>query len=446
MSLFQTCFRCSLAGRQGRACTAGHRRWLVIALIGSSHLAVAQEGLRNFVAGDQAAEARRLRPESLPYTFKAGDLRVLTTPSLGLDWNNNVNLVHDHPESDFIARPLLGINLSYPVTQYNLLQLNGGVGYQYYFDHNELSRFYVQSGSELSFDIFVQDVRINLHDRFAYSQDSATEAAIAGTGQYSNIHNTPGLLISWDLHDLTLSAGYDHENTFSPGNQFQSQAKASDLFLVRSGLRVHPELTVGVETTAALTSYDENILNDNTSYSAGVYADWQPGPAFHVQPRGGYSVYQFDNTSQSSYGISTSGSVQTKDLGSWYAGLTVSHQLTEVVRYALSVGHEVRLGVQSDAIEDWYVRPSMEWNIIKNLGLQTFLTYEHGKAGVGNIQGNLTEEYDQFGGGLGLSHPITDRLTLALNYRLTLRSSNTASRDYTQNLVSLMLTYGPQTK
>ena len=446
MSLFQLFCRFSQGRRLASTLTSVRRRWLVLAMIGCSHLAVAQEGLRNFVAGDQAAEARRLRPESLPYTFKAGDLRVLTTPSLGFDWNDNVNLVHDHPESDFIARPLLGISLSYPITQYNLLQLNGGVGYQYYFDHNELSRFYVQSGSELSFDIFVQDVRINLHDRFSYSQNSSTEAAVAGTGQYSDINNTPGLLASWDLHDLTLSAGYDHENTLSPGNQFQSQAKASDLFLVRSGLRVHPELTVGVEATAALTAYDENILNDNTSYSAGLYADWQPGPALHVQPRGGYSFYNFQNTSQSSYGISTSGSISTADTRSWYVGLTVTHQMTEVVSYSLSAGHEVRLGVQSDLIEDWYVRPSVEWKIIKNLGLQTLLTYEHGDTGQGNIQGNLTEVYDQFGGGLTLSHAITERVSLGLSYRLTLRSSSAASRDYTQNLVSLVLTYGPQTK
>ena len=445
MSLFQLFFRFSLARRLASTLTSVRRRWLVLAIIGSSHLAVAQEGLRNFVAGDQAADMRRLRPESLPYTFKAGEVRVLTTPSLGFDWNDNINLQQDNAQSDFIVRPLLGINLTYPVTQHNLLQLNGGVGYKQYLQHNELSGVYLQSGSELSFDIFVQDVRINLHDRFAYTQDSASEAAVAGTGQYSDIHNTPGLLVSWDLHDVTLSLGYDHENTFSPGNQFQSQAKSSDLFLVRSGLRIHPQLTAGVEATASFTRYDEMILNDNSSYSAGAYADWQLGPAFHVLPRGGYTFYNFQDTSQSSAGISTSGSISTADLGSWYAGLTVTHQLTEVVSYSLSAGHEVRLGVQSDAIEDWYVRPSVDWKIIKNLGLQTFLTYEHGNSGMGNIQGNLTEIYDQFAGGLSLNHPITDRLSLALNYRLTLRSStSTANREYTQNLVSLVLTYAPR--
>jgi hypothetical protein len=385
---------------------------------------------------------------SLPFTFKAGEFRVLATPSVGLDWNDNIFLSKDNRHDDFILKPLLTLKATYPVTQKNLLQLNIGVGYEKYFLHDELSTWFLQSGSEVSFDIMVKDLQINLHDRFTYSQDSASEAQVANTGEYANINNTVGLLATWNLQDVILSAGYDHGNIFSPSAEFDSQARSTEAFLARAGLRIHPELTAGVEGGASFTTYDEKILNDNTSYNAGVYADWRVSPHFRIQPRAGYSIFQFQNTSQSGVtvpGIFTNGpAVQTKNLNSWYAGLTLSHQVTEALSYSLSAGHDVQPGIQSDAAEIWYVRSSFDWKIVKNMAFQTQFTYQHGETGIGNIQGNLKETYDSLGGGFNLSRAIMKKVTLALNYRLTVRYSDIPIREYIQNLVSLQLTYRPQ--
>ena len=60
--------------------------------------ALAQEALRDSLAGDAAAEARKIQLESLPYTIKSGDFRLLVVPSLGLDWNDNVNISKTDPE------------------------------------------------------------------------------------------------------------------------------------------------------------------------------------------------------------------------------------------------------------------------------------------------------------------------------------------------------------
>jgi hypothetical protein len=129
--------------------------------------------------------------------------------------------------------------------------------------------------------------------------------------------------------------------------------------------------------------------------------------------------------------------------------LTISHQVRESIRYVLDVGHESSLGVQSDLTEDWYVRPSINWSFIKDWNFNTGLFYQHGKQGLGSQfigPGNLnqSENYDWYGGNLSLSRAITSRLTLSLDYRLTVRSSNRADNSYTQNLVGLRLTYHPQ--
>ena len=392
----------------------------------------AQEALRGSMAATAAAEARRSQLRSPDYTFKSGDFRMLVKPSLGLDYNDNINLRKDDRWDDFILRPLLQLTASYPITQNNLLFVDIGVGYDKYFDHDEYSQFRLNSGSQISFDVFIKAVHLNLHDRFQYTQDSARESSIAGTGFYGYFDNTIGLSAAWELKDISLAAGYDHYNRIATEDAYSYQDQASEMFFTRAGFLVHPQLTVGVEGTVAFTTYDQPVLNDNTAYSAGVYGEWRPGTALSLVPRIGYTYYQFDDSSAF---------LRTGDVNSWYFDLTLRHDVAEAVSYSISAGHQLRLGVQSDIIDEWYVRPMVTWRVFKNISLNTYLSYEHGNQGEENLRGNLEETYDWFGGGVGANWPLLKRLTLGLNYRLTIRSSDLENRDYTQNLVGLLLTY-----
>jgi len=415
-----------------RAGTIGCGCLVAFVLLAASP-APAQEALRNSLAGEVAAAARQIQLESLPYTFKSGDFRLLVVPSLSLDWNDNINSSKTDPEQDFILSPLVQLNASYPITRNNLLSLNVGAGYDKYFDHDQYSTWRLQSGTELSFDIFVKDFWFNLHDRANYVQDASQQPALSGTAAYATLNNTAGLSVTWDLNRVTLSAGYDHQNVISPTpQQYESQDGTTEMVFARAGFQMYPGVTTGIEGTGSFTTYDQMVLNDNNSYSAGVYADWQPDKYFRVQPRFGYTIFQFQHTSQT---------IRTSDLNSWYADLNITHQVTDAIGYTLDAGHEVQTGIQSDAIEDWYVRPGIRWDIIKNVNLNTSISYEHGNQGEGNVAGNLTETFDWLGASVGVSYSIIKKLSLGLNYRLTLRSSNIANDEYTQNFVGLTLTY-----
>jgi len=415
-----------------RAGTIGCGCLVAFVLLAASP-APAQEALRNSLAGEVAAAARQIQLESLPYTFKSGDFRLLVVPSLSLDWNDNINSSKTDPEQDFILSPLVQLNASYPITRNNLLSLNVGAGYDKYFDHDQYSTWRLQSGTELSFDIFVKDFWFNLHDRANYVQDASQQPALSGTAAYATLNNTAGLSVTWDLNRVTLSAGYDHQNVISPTpQQYESQDGTTEMVFARAGFQMYPGVTTGIEGTGSFTTYDQMVLNDNNSYSAGVYADWQPDKYFRVQPRFGYTIFQFQHTSQT---------IRTSDLNSWYADLNITHQITDAISYTLDAGHEVQTGIQSDAIEDYYVRPGIHWDIIKNVNLNTSFSYEHGNQGQGNVAGNLTETFDWLGVSVGASYSIIKKLSLGLNYRLTLRSSNVANNEYTQNFVGLTLTY-----
>ncbi len=418
---------------RSRPISRGIGLWLLA--ITCSFSVRAQDALQDLMALDTARDVRREQVASPNYTFKSGDLRMLVTPSVGLDWNDNINSSDTDKESDFILKPFVQFDLTYPLTQVNLLAVNLGIGYDYYFDHHDNSALRLQTGSGLSFDIFVKDFVINLHDRMSYTRDSSQEPAVANTSNFGNFENTVGILTSWNLAKGTVSLGYDHQNTVSPESQFNSQNSAAEMLLARATYLVHPQVQAGLEGTVSFTDYTQPTLNDNTAYSVGPFVSWQPGQALRVTGRGGYVFYHFDQTSTS---------IRTEDLSTYYVDLTVTHDATEVISYGFSAGRNVSLGIQSDAIEKWYVRPNVTWRVFKHISLNTGLSYEHGDQGVGDISGGLVETYDWLGATIGVNWPFMKRLSLGLNYRLTLRSSDLPDNGYTQNMVGLALTYLPQ--
>ena len=165
---------------------AAFNLWLLVAVFQSPAGASAQDALRNSLAAQALAETNKLDLESMPYTVKSGDFRLLVTPTLTVNWNDNINLANSNPQEDVIFTPLVQLDASYPITQVNLLRLDVGVGYAEYLEHRNYSNWQVNSGSQLSFDTYIKDFVINAHDRFGYSEDPAALATVAGTGTYTD--------------------------------------------------------------------------------------------------------------------------------------------------------------------------------------------------------------------------------------------------------------------
>lgn len=406
--------------------------WACVALACGIGPVRGQQPLQNLPAATREMQLRPIHPEEEAYTLRAGDFRLLVTPSLELDYNDNVTLSRHDTVQDFILRPLLELDGTYPVSQLNMLRFNVGVGYDWYLRHDEFSALRLVSGSELSFDASVKDFLFNVHDRFQYIQDPAEQASVANTGRYGGLDNTAGLSGTWNLRDVKLTLGYDHQNFVSSSSEFSYLNRATEMVVGRAGFQVTPALDTGVEAGGSFTRYEQDFLNNGQGLSAGAFAGWRPSDFIRVEARGGYTAFFFEQTSRA---------IRAANQDGIYASLTVSHDITKAIRYSVAVGHELRLGTSADLIEDYYVRPSVDWYIIRDLKLTTYLSYEHGKQGEGELGAALSETYDWVGTGLAISYPITRKLTATLRYRLTLRSSDLSEGDYTQNLVGVMVAY-----
>lgn len=405
--------------------------------------AQAQLGLTDAMNNEAAAQARA-QQQGAEYTIKSGDFRMLLQPSLGVQFNDNINLTQSGKQDDFIILPNLGIIMSYPLSDRNLLQLDVTMGYEEYVKHSSLSTFFLQSGSALSFDVYIKDILINLHDSISYVQNSAENAQVANTGTYGTFVNTAGISGDWNLRYLEISAGYDHGNTIATKSQFSDTDNSMESGDTRVGYKWNSKLTTGVEGSVAYTAYTHAVLNDNTSYSGGIYGDWHPDAFLHVEPRFGYEEDVFNNNSQD---------LQTSDQGSWYADLNVSHQITRTINYSIDAGRNVGLGVQSDANEYWYVNSSLTWNFIRNFSFAPSVFFQHGTQGQGTTvlapgttNPNLlqqTEVYNWYGGSIGFDYAITKRFNMSVNYTITERTSDVAGRGYTQNVIGFSISYHP---
>src|SRR5258706_5102655 len=131
----------------------------------------AQEAVRMSIASAEAAEARRKAESSIGYyNLKVGPTGWRFGTGLAMEYNDNVENLAKTPEGDFIFRPQINAQMIWPLSEKNSINLSLGVGYSFYVDHTRLDRLFATPGSELSFNLYVGDFWINLHDRFSITE------------------------------------------------------------------------------------------------------------------------------------------------------------------------------------------------------------------------------------------------------------------------------------
>jgi hypothetical protein len=381
---------------------------------------------------------------------------------MGFEYNDNINLAEDgsavffsptgpilittSPQSDFILRPQVNLNALWPITQLNTLKFDIGVGYAFYLDHSNYNTngVLVQPGSQLAFDIFVGDFRINFHDRFSLEQDPVAEVSLSNVADYGRFQNTAGVSVLWDLNKAVVTLGYDHYTFISTTDVFDYLDRNAEIFSGSIGFTPTSTMTVGIEGSVIDTYYDQNVLNDSITYSVGGFMETQLTSYLKLRVAGGYQSIDFDNT-----GLVN----DAHDLNDYYANVLLSHRVNSVLSHSIAAGHETQLGVNSNYVTLNYIRHTANWNIFYKTLLTTELFYEDADdsggsgplflpvPGVPNINPFVAEHIHRYGGALTLGYQLTPHVTLGLRYQYTQKDSDQPLRDYRQNRIAFDGTY-----
>jgi Putative beta-barrel porin 2 len=390
----------------------------------------AQDAVRPSLAGEQAADARHQDIEHIPYNLITGPIKYRVGVTLGLEYNDNINLSENNPESDLIIHPQVNINAIWPVTQINTLRLDIGLGYAFYLDHSDQNTngILLAPGSQLAFDVFVGDFRINFHDRFSLQQDPIDELQVSNVVDYGRFENTTGVSLLWDLNKAVLTLGYDHYTYISTNSDFDYLNRNAEELVASAAFAVTNTTSVGLETSFVTTYYDQNVLNDSNTYTFGGFVETQLTNYMKLRVAAGYQTISFDNT----------GSVfDSMDVSDYYANVLIAHRLNAAITQTLAAGHENQLGVNSNYISLNYVRHTVTWNIIRDTLLSTELFYEDAD----DSGGFINEHLHRYGGAVTVGYQLTPHVTLGLRYQYTQKDSNVPERDYAQNRVSFDATY-----
>ncbi len=421
---------------------------LLLPLLGAASLATAQDAVRPSLAGESAAEARRQTLDRIPYNLLVGPVRFRVSATAGLEYNDNINVADVETQEDLIFRPQVNFNALWPVTQLNTLRFDIGVGYGFYLDHSEYNTngILLTPGSQLSFDIFVSDFRINFHDRFSLEQDPIGEPGLSNVADYGRFQNTAGVSVLWDLNKAVVTFGYDHYTFIATNDDFEYLDRNAEMLTATVSLAATSTTGVGLEASYVFNRYTEDLLNDSDTFSAGAFVETQITSYLKLRVAGGYQGINFDGDDVR-LGPFPDGFLEDgedflvfedqSNLDDFYVNLLLSHRINGAFTHRLSAGHESQLGVNSNYIRLNYVRHTATWNLINRTLLSTELFYEDAE----DSGGFVDEQLHRYGGALSVGYQLTRNVTLGARYQYTQKDSDVAFRDYKQNRVSIDGTY-----
>lgn len=387
---------------------------------------------QNSLAGPEAAANRREAALELAQpAFELGP----TTWSLGLglelQGSDNIRLESSHPESDLVAHPELHAGMLCPISDNNALQLNLRTGYSAYLDHTEFNRFYIGPESELSFEIYTGDFRINLHDRVSMLENNYQDPTIVGSADFTRLENSAGESTLWDLNKVLLSLAYDHVNyvTYSGAEATTAMPDAaSEIVALSAGYHWRPGLLAGTEASLTWFRYKGPISGRNFSdalqSSAGPFVELQLSDYVSGRASGGYSAY-FPSENSS-----------FEECQSLYARVDLTHKVNRVLDYTLTGGRNITFALYGGTVDLAYASWRGNWRLIRKLTLATAFSYEHG-----SDLATGGETFDRYGPGVSFERLLTERMTARLEYQFYSRESDVSGRDYTTNIVMARLTY-----
>ena len=439
-----SCCRSLLAKRLGAA--------LILPLLFAASAANAQDAIRPSLAGEAAAEARRQSIDRIPYNLLMGPVRFRFSATAGFEYNDNINIAQENELDDVIFRPQLNFNAVWPITQLNTLRFDIGVGYAFYLSNSEYNTngILLAPGSQLSFDVFVGNFRINFHDRFSLEQDPIGEPGLSGVVDYGRFQNTAGVSVLWDLNKAVATFGYDHYTFIATNDDFEYLDRNADAFMASLSVALSSTTGVGVESAYVFNRYDEDLLNDSNTFSVGGFVETQVTNYVKVRVAGGYQRISFDedNVRLGPFppGFLPGGDTFLEfqdqgDLDDYYVNLLISHRVNASFTHRLSAGREAQLGVNSNYIRLNYVRHTATWNIINRTLLSTEFFFEDAEESGGFLNLGQGEDLNRYGGAVSVGYQLTRSVTLGARYQYTQKDSNVPLRDYRQNRVSLDGTY-----
>lgn len=388
-----------------------------------------QEAVRPSLAGETAAEARH-QGASAPQSYNLSLGPVAWTLGAALDFEADDNIAFTSADRvfDLITRPQITTRALWPVTYQNTLNFALSAGYSAYARHSQFNRLFVAPGSELSFDLYVGDLWLNVHERLSITENAYEDPTVVGSADYSQLQNVAGLAATWDLNHIVVGFGYDHTEYLAVTDGGGLPDGNSDILALSATYQWSDTTRVGLESGGGWIRYDGEgtPASQAADLNVGAIVELRPLQYVTLRAAAGYCVYS----------PLTATSPSEQEFTGAYAQVDLHHRINRFLEYDLSGGRNISFGFFAGTMDLCSARWEATWRLFQKLNLSTGFEYEHGSQVLSG-----SETFDRFGPRITLQRPITAKMSGALRYQFYQRCSETAGGDYVLNLVTLSLAY-----
>ncbi len=400
------------------------------------------------IGADYSAPGETTAEEEVPfievpkrYNIPLGSGGVnLSTGLKGL-YVDNVYLSHTSERDDFVIIPELNVASFFPVGQSNTIVLDLGIAYYEYLKNSSLNSGtpLINPNSEIAFNLRVKDFTFRFSERFFYEESPVYETGaeffnVYNTGRFAHFENRVGVLGSWDLHDLAVSAGYYHENLFSNGSQYNYIDHASELFSTDAILALGPRLKTGLEAAGSLNRFENRVVNDSWRVRFGPTVRWDVSSFVKARLGAGYERIQYDSVEASALGIAPE--------NTYYAYAEVEHEINQFLSHSLRVSHDNQLGYNAGNLAGTHVEYSFTWQIKEPLSLSPHLTVIFYEESFGSGPPTLYhEKFNYVLAGFSARYRLGQHWRASLGWDYRLKDSEFEDAGYAQNQVSIELMY-----
>ena len=402
---------------------------------------LAQQDPGNFASRVEEAEATAQSSVPERYNILIGSGGLYFSAAARGIYVDNVYLAHDDRRHDFIVAPQLNIGAYMPIGQLNALSADVGVAYYHYIKNHNLNTEtpIVNPNSELKFRIYSGDFRFTLSEKFSYEETPFFESGgqffnVFNTGRFARYLNRAGGDVRWDLHHLVFNAGYHHEDLFANGSTFNYINRHSEIFNLSADMSVAPKATVGVESAGSLNRFEHKHESDHWRGSVGPSARLLLTDYLTARLGAGYTRVEYNSSAASALGL--------EGFNTYYAYGELTHQWNELISDTLRVSHDNEVGINAANLEGTHAIYSLDWNATEALRVSPYLGYHHFEESYGpGAVGLYRESFDYYSPGVSMTYVLGQNWRVNVRYDYRRKDSEVSTFGYTQNRVSLMVTY-----
>ncbi|NCY21863.1 hypothetical protein EBX31_07895 [bacterium] len=410
----------------------------------------AQENSWQSLAGEASAMSRKVSPDKIDYNLEVGPVLMKFKAGLINGYRSNLQTTNSGGTGSAYSTPSLTCNLSWPISDLNVLTFGVQGGYSYFWQASQSDSpggFFLQPTSVLKGDFYVSNFKITPSDAFSLQQDPTQATELSGVSKLTLFQNNLGLLVTWDSGDFLVTGGasiFTVKSLNSSTNSYLDRNALSPSFSVQYS--VTKTLAAGVNGSAQFNRYQSPAQLVSTNSNNVIYYSvqgqnnsnlFQVGPFVHNQISE-YIGIDFDlgylwGTYEKIPEVNQGGYPST-----FYLDFNWSHTLNEYLQYVITANRIQQPSVSNGItfFTQWTFGFAPKWNVIENLSLSTPVT-----ALIGEQSGSNGQKIQNYTGSINLGYQIMEKLSSTAGFTYLIKDSNQPNQSYSQWNASFGLTY-----